>query len=84
MVADRLQRRMAAILAADVVGYSRLMGEDEEATFSALKAHRALTDELILVDLSRFSGEASGQMSARLSNWTGLTKSSAEWRLTGL
>ena len=27
---DRVQRRMAAILAADVVGYSRLMGKDEE------------------------------------------------------
>ena len=30
-------RRLAAILAADVVGYSRLMGEDEEATLAALK-----------------------------------------------
>src|SRR5207253_10527973 len=30
-------RRLAAILAADVVGYSRLMGEDEEGTLAALK-----------------------------------------------
>ena len=30
MAVDRVQRRMAAILAADVVGYSRLMGKDEE------------------------------------------------------
>ncbi len=35
-----MQRRLAAILAADVVGYSRLMGEDEAATLAALKAHR--------------------------------------------
>ncbi len=35
-----MQRRLAAILAADVVGYSRLMGDDEAATLAALKAHR--------------------------------------------
>ena len=32
-------RRLAAILAADVVGYSRLMGEDEAGTLAALRAH---------------------------------------------
>src|ERR1700675_2297302 len=36
----RVQRRLAAILAADVAGYSRLMGEDEEGTLTALKAIR--------------------------------------------
>ncbi len=36
-----MERRLAAILAADVVGYSRLMGEDEASTLTALKAHRA-------------------------------------------
>jgi adenylate cyclase len=35
-----VERRLAAILAADVVGYSRLMGVDEAATLSALNAHR--------------------------------------------
>jgi adenylate cyclase len=40
MVEDRLQRRLAAILAADVVGYSRLMELDEVGTLSALKARR--------------------------------------------
>ncbi len=35
-----MQRRLAAILAADVVGYSRLMNEDEAATLAALKVHR--------------------------------------------
>jgi adenylate cyclase len=33
-------RRLAAILAADVAGYSRLMGADEEGTHEQLKAHR--------------------------------------------
>jgi TolB-like protein/class 3 adenylate cyclase/Flp pilus assembly protein TadD len=35
-----IQRRLAAILAADVVGYSRLMGEDEAGTLAQLKTHR--------------------------------------------
>jgi class 3 adenylate cyclase/pimeloyl-ACP methyl ester carboxylesterase len=35
-----MQRRLAAILAADVVGYSRLMGIDEMGTHTALKSHR--------------------------------------------
>ena len=37
---ERVERRLAAILAADVVGYSRLMGEDEEGTLVALRAVR--------------------------------------------
>ena len=41
MAVGRLQRRIAAILAADVVGYSRLMGKDEETTLATLKAYRA-------------------------------------------
>src|SRR3954451_10014619 len=41
-------RRLAAILAADVAGYSRLMGEDEEGTLAALKAiRRELSDPKI-------------------------------------
>ena len=35
-----MQRRLAAILAADVAGYSRLMGSDEIGTLRSLKAHR--------------------------------------------
>jgi TolB-like protein/class 3 adenylate cyclase len=37
----REQRRLAAILAVDMVGYSRLMGRDETGTLARLKAHRA-------------------------------------------
>lgn len=37
MARDTIQRRLAAILAADVVGYSRLMGVDEVGTLTALK-----------------------------------------------
>ena len=35
-----MKRRLAAILAADVAGYSHLMGSDEEGTLAALTAHR--------------------------------------------
>ena len=40
MAEARVERRLAAILAADVAGYSRLMGVDEEGTLAALKAYR--------------------------------------------
>jgi adenylate cyclase len=40
MAEERVQRRLAAILAADVAGYSRLMGSDEEGTLAGLKACR--------------------------------------------
>jgi len=45
---ERVERRLAAVLAADVAGYSRLMGGDEEGTLAALKAIRkALVDPAI-------------------------------------
>ncbi len=45
---DGPERRLAAILAADVVGYSRLMEADEAGTLDRLKAHRAeLIDPMI-------------------------------------
>ena len=39
MSGGRVERRLAAILAADVAAYSRLMGADEEGTHERLKAH---------------------------------------------
>ena len=44
MAQNGVQRRLAAILAADVAGYSRLMG-DEEGTLAGLKAYRELIDQ---------------------------------------
>ena len=40
MATQDFKRKLAAILHADVKGYSRLMGEDEEATVSTLNAYR--------------------------------------------
>jgi impB/mucB/samB family len=42
MSAEQVERRLAAILVADVAAYSRLMGADEEATLRDLKAHRSV------------------------------------------
>jgi adenylate cyclase len=48
LASERVERRLTAILAADVAGYSRLMGADEEGTLAQLKAHRqALVDPKI-------------------------------------
>ena len=45
MAKERVERRLAAVLAVDVAGYSRLMGTDEEGTLAQLKAcRRALVD----------------------------------------
>jgi len=47
-----MKRRLAAILAADIAGYSRLMGEDEAATVRDLKGHQAV----ILPLVGRYDG----------------------------
>jgi adenylate cyclase len=48
-----MQRRLAAILAADVAGYSRLMGADEEGTLARLKAARSFVDPTITANRGR-------------------------------
>jgi adenylate cyclase len=46
-VSETLDRRLAAVLSADAVGYSRLMGDDDEATVRTLHAHRSRIERLI-------------------------------------
>jgi adenylate cyclase len=53
MTGERVERRLAAVLAADVAGYSRLMGADEVGTLQALMAHRR---ELIDPSIAAFKG----------------------------
>lgn len=50
MVSPRVDRRLAAILAADVVGYSRLMERDETGTLGRLKAHRKELAEPLIAE----------------------------------
>jgi adenylate cyclase len=47
LATGRVERRLAAILAADVAGYSRLMGEDEAGTAQTLREHRSAADPLV-------------------------------------
>jgi adenylate cyclase len=51
--AGRIERRLVAILAADVAGYSRLVGADEQGTLTQWKAH---WDELIAPKMQEFGG----------------------------
>ena len=53
-----MERRLAAILAADVVGYSRLMEADEEATVRTLQSYRELIDGLVVDHHGRVFGSA--------------------------
>jgi class 3 adenylate cyclase/pimeloyl-ACP methyl ester carboxylesterase len=53
MADARVERRLAAILAADVAGYSRMMGQDEAGTLAALKAQRS---ELIEPTIAKHNG----------------------------
>src|SRR5258705_9257172 len=55
---DILERKLTAILCADVFGYSRLMGEDEEATLRTLTSHRKLIDSAIDQYHGRFVSSA--------------------------
>lgn len=53
-----MERRLAAIFAADVEAYSRLMGEDEAGTFETLTSHRAILDGLIAEHRGRIANTA--------------------------
>jgi adenylate cyclase len=56
--APRLERRLIAILAADVEGYSRHMEQDEVATLATLSGHRLIVDDLITAHGGRITGTA--------------------------
>src|SRR6201995_6073170 len=54
LTGERVERRLAAILAADIAGYSRLMGADEEGTLARLKTIRkSLIDPTIAAHRGR-------------------------------
>ncbi|HEX2137059.1 MAG TPA: adenylate/guanylate cyclase domain-containing protein [Microvirga sp.] len=58
MANERVERRLAAILAADVAGYSRLMGRDEVGTLQALTARREIMDRIIAEHRGRIANTA--------------------------
>ena len=53
-----VERKLAAIMVADVEGYSRHMHADEEAALATLTAHRAIVDELVAQHNGQISGSA--------------------------
>jgi adenylate cyclase len=66
---ERLERRLSAILAADVAGYSRLMGVDEEATHVQLKGHlRTLVEPKIAEHRGRIVKNTGDGMLAEFSS----------------
>jgi len=58
MEAPPLERKLVAIVAADVAGYSRLMEGDEEQTLATLSGHRHIIDEAIARHRGRIAGTA--------------------------
>jgi adenylate cyclase len=63
-----VERKLAAILCADVYGYSRLMGEDEEATLRTLTSHRKLLDSQIEQHHGRFVNSAGDSVLAEFAS----------------
>jgi adenylate cyclase len=68
MEAPPLERKLIAILAADVEGYSRLMGSDEEGTLATLSSHRTITDALIARHGGRICGTAGDSVLAEFAS----------------
>jgi len=62
------KRKLAAILAADVVGFSKKMGENEEGTLRNLKACRVITDSAIEVNHGRVFGSAGDSVIAEFAS----------------
>ncbi len=63
-----MERRLAAILAADVVGYSRLMEADEGATIRTLDTYRQVIDGLIVGHHGRVFGSAGDSVIAEFAS----------------
>jgi DHA1 family tetracycline resistance protein-like MFS transporter len=63
-----LERKLTAILCADVYGYSRLMGQDEEATLRTLSTHRKFVDSLIEKHRGRFVNSAGDSVLAEFAS----------------
>jgi adenylate cyclase len=68
MSEQKPRRKLAAILAADVVGFSKKMGENEDRTLRNLKACRTLTDESIEAHHGRVFGSAGDSLIAEFAS----------------
>jgi adenylate cyclase len=77
-----LERKLTAILCADVFGYSRLMGEDEEATHRALTSSRKLIESLIGQHDGRFVNSAGDSVLAEFASVVNAVQCAVEIQTT--
>jgi adenylate cyclase len=77
-----MERKLTAILCADVFGYSRLMGEDEEATLRILSAHRKIIDGLIEQHRGRFVNSAGDSVLAEFASVVNAVQCAVEIQTT--
>lgn len=63
-----MERRLSTVLCADVAGYSRLMGFDEEGTLSTLKKSRQIVDRVVVGQRGRVFGGAGDSVMAEFQN----------------
>jgi len=78
MATAPVKRKLAAILAADAVGYSRLMGTDEEGTMKILSAHRAVIDGIIEFHEGRIINTAGDSVLAEFASPTDAVRCAVE------
>ena len=69
MAEEGFKRKLTAILSADVEGYSRLMGDDEEATVNTLTSYRAAISNLVQ--------QSQGHLDQ--SSWSNLWRDGYQW-----
>jgi adenylate cyclase len=79
---DRVERRLAAILAADVAGYSRLMGADEVGTLKGLTERRAILDRLVAEHRGRIVNTAGDSVLAEFGSAVGVVQCALEVQAT--
>jgi TolB-like protein/class 3 adenylate cyclase/Tfp pilus assembly protein PilF len=77
-----LERKLTAIFCADVYGYSRLMGEDEEATLRTLSSQRKLIDSLIEQHHGRFVNSAGDSVLAEFASVVNAVQCAVEIQTT--
>ncbi|MGA7763467.1 MAG: hypothetical protein WCA59_17115, partial [Candidatus Binataceae bacterium] len=75
-----VERKLTAILCADVHGYSRLMEGDEEATLATLTAHRKIIDSLIEQHHGRFVNSAGDSVLAEFASVVEAVNCAVDWR----
>ena len=68
MTAEKFKRKLTAILSADVKGYSRLMGEDEESTLRTLKEYKEVMGSRIQQHRGRIVGAAGDNVLAEFAS----------------